>query len=331
MSTNISEVSFPGLGIGPFDLNNTAFTVFGREVKWYGIIVCIGIISAFLYFMYRAKKAGIKPDTVIDMTLVTVPIGIIGARLYFVIFYGVGSFKEIFEIWNGGLAIYGGIIFGAITVIVMCRIKKVKFFAFADMIAPGVMLGQLIGRWGNFTNGEAFGAETNVFIRMGLCNWHTGYNYIEVHPTFLYESLWNLLGFALINLFYKKRKFNGEAFLWYVAWYGLGRTFIELLRQDSLYMGSIRVSSLLGAICFAICLPFIIVMHVKHMKFVKAGVVEKDEIMDITSLLGFTKHKKDEMMNTDEIEVAESEKDAAEAAGDGAATDETEDGDGKDN
>ena len=330
MSTNISEVSFPGLGIGPFDLNNTAFTLFGRDVKWYGIIVCIGIISAFMYFMYRAKKAGIKPDTVIDMTLVTVPIGIIGARLYFVIFYGV-PIKEIFEIWNGGLAIYGGIIFGAITVIVMCRIKKVKFFAFADMIAPGVMLGQLIGRWGNFMNGEAYGAETTSFIRMGLCNWHTGYQYIEVHPTFLYESLWNLIGFALINLFYKKRKFNGEMFLWYVAWYGLGRTFIELLRQDSLYMGGIRVSSLLGAICFAVCLPFIIVMHVKHVKFVKAGVVEKDEIMDITALLGFTKHKKDELMNTDEIDVAESEKDAAEAAGDGASRDETEDGDGKDN
>lgn len=323
MSSNISEVSFPGLGLGPFELNNTAFTVFGRDVKWYGIIVCIGIIAAFSYFMFRARKAGIKSDTVVDMTLVTVPLGIIGARLYFVIFYGVDSFKEIFEIWNGGLAIYGGIIVGAICVIVMCRIKKVKFFAFADMIAPGVMLGQLIGRWGNFMNGEAFGAETNVFIRMGLNNWHTGYNYVEVHPTFLYESLWNLLGFALINLFYKKRKFNGEAFLWYVAWYGLGRTFIELLRQDSLYMGSIRVSSLLGAICFAVCLPIIIILHVRHAKLVKAGVCEKSEIMDITTLLGITKAKKAETTSAGTVEVAEEES--------GDAPTETEDGDGKDN
>ena len=311
------------MGLGPFELNNTAFTVFGRDVKWYGIIVCIGIIAAFSYFMFRARKAGIKSDTVVDMTLVTVPLGIIGARLYFVIFYGVDSFKEIFEIWNGGLAIYGGIIVGAICVIVMCRIKKVKFFAFADMIAPGVMLGQLIGRWGNFMNGEAFGAETNVFIRMGLNNWHTGYNYVEVHPTFLYESLWNLLGFALINLFYKKRKFNGEAFLWYVAWYGLGRTFIELLRQDSLYMGSIRVSSLLGAICFAVCLPIIIILHVRHAKLVKAGVCEKSEIMDITTLLGITKAKKAETTSAGTVEVAEEES--------GDAPTETEDGDGKDN
>lgn len=307
MSSNISEVSFPGLGIGPFDLNSTAFTVFGREVKWYGIIICIGIIAAFSYFMYRAKKAGIKSDTVVDMTLVTVPIGIIGARLYFVVFYGVNSFKEIFEIWNGGLAIYGGVIFGAITVIVMCRIKKVKFFAFADMIAPGVMLGQLIGRWGNFMNGEAFGAETSVFIRMGLRNWHTGYEYVEVHPTFLYESLWNLLGFALINIFYKKRKFNGEAFLWYVAWYGLGRTFIELLRQDSLYMGGVRVSSLLGAICFAVTLPFIIVLHVRHAKLVKAGEIGKSDIIDITTLLGIPSRKKAVASGAESVDMDASE------------------------
>ena len=334
MSSNVSEVSFPGLGIGPFDLNNTSFTIFGREVKWYGIIVCIGIIAAFLYFMYRAKQAGIKSDTVVDMTLVTVPIGIIGARLYFVIFYGV-PFKEILEVWNGGLAIYGGIIFGAISVIVMCRIKKVKFFAFADMIAPGVMLGQLIGRWGNFMNGEAYGAETTSFIRMGLCNWHTGYQYVEVHPTFLYESLWNLIGFALINIFYKKRKFNGEAFLWYVAWYGLGRTFIELLRQDSLYMGGIRVSSLLGAICFAVCMPIIIILHIRHAKLAKAGFCEKDEIMDLTALLGITKSKKAEPATEKAPEAATEEmpekaNEAAEAENGGAA-DETEDGDGKDN
>lgn len=315
MSSNISEVSFPGLGIGPFDLNNTAFTIFGREVKWYGIIVCIGIIAAFSYFMYRARKAGIKSDTVVDMTLVTVPIGILGARLYFVIFYGV-PFKEILEIWNGGLAIYGGVIFGAITVIVMCRIKKVKFFAFADMIAPGVMLGQLIGRWGNFMNGEAFGAETSVFIRMGLRNWHTGYNYVEVHPTFLYESLWNLLGFVLINIFYKKRKFNGEAFLWYIAWYGLGRTFIELLRQDSLYMGGVRVSSLLGAICFAVCLPIIILLHVRHAKLVKAGAAEKNEIIDIVTLLGIAKQKKAVASGAESADVTASEK-PAESESDG--------------
>lgn len=285
-----SEISFPGLGIGKFTVNDTAFTIFGHEIKWYGVIICFGIIAAVLYFLHRAKQSGIKTDTVVDMTLVTVPVGIVGARLYYVIFYGV-PLKDIYKIWEGGLAIYGGIIFGAAAVIVMCKIKKVKFFAFSDMIAPGVMIAQAIGRWGNFANGEAFGAETTAFSRMGLENWHTGGSYVEVHPTFLYESLWNVIGFALINVFYKKRKFYGEAFLWYAAWYGIGRTFIELLRQDSLYIGSIRVSSLFGAICFGVCFPFIVLMHVRHKKLVKAGVLEKDEIADIAFLLGIKKEK----------------------------------------
>lgn len=287
---NISEISFPGLGIDPFELNNTAFTVFGRDVKWYGIIISIGIIAGFLYFAYRANQNGIVLDTVLDMTLVTVPIAIIGARLYFVVFYGgYDSFLDIFAIWNGGLAIYGAVIFGALAVIMMCKIKKVKFFKFADMIAPGVMLGQIIGRWGNFCNGEAFGAETDIFCRMGLCNFHTGYKTIYVHPTFLYESLWNLLGFALINIFYKKKRFNGEIFFWYVAWYGLGRTFIELLRQDSLYLGGIKISSMLGALCFAICMPLIIVMRVKSKKLAaKCG--DNNTYFDMSDLLGITEN-----------------------------------------
>ena len=287
---NISEISFPGLGIDPFELNNTAFTVFGRDVKWYGIIISIGIIAGFLYFAYRANQNGIVLDTVLDMTLVTVPIAIIGARLYFVVFYGgYDSFLDIFAIWNGGLAIYGAVIFGALAVIMMCKIKKVKFFKFADMIAPGVMLGQIIGRWGNFCNGEAFGAETDIFCRMGLCNFHTGYKTIYVHPTFLYESLWNLLGFALINIFYKKKRFNGEIFFWYVAWYGLGRTFIELLRQDSLYLGGIKISSMLGALCFAICMPLIIVMRVKSKKLAaKCG--GNNTYFDMSDLLGITEN-----------------------------------------
>lgn len=288
---NISEISFPGLGIAPFELNNTAFTVFGRDVKWYGIIISIGIIAGFLYFAFRANQNGIVLDTVLDITLVTVPVAIIGARLYFVVFYGgYDSFPDIFAIWNGGLAIYGAVIFGALAVILMCKIKKVKFFNFADMIAPGVMLGQIIGRWGNFCNGEAFGSETDIFCRMGLCNFHTGYETIYVHPTFLYESLWNLLGFALINIFYKKKRFNGEVFLWYIAWYGLGRTFIELLRTDSLYIGGIRVSSMLGALCFAICMPFIVVMRVKSKKLAAKCQNTCAAVYDITDLLGITEN-----------------------------------------
>ena len=290
MLLSISNISFPGLGIGEFEINDTAFKLFGHEIKWYGVIIFLGMIVAVAYFSYRAKRGGVSMDTVVDMALFTIPIGIIGARLYYVIFYGV-PFKDIYKIWEGGLAIYGGIIFGAITVIIMCKIKKVKFFAFADMISPGVMIAQAIGRWGNFTNGECFGAETTAFTRMGLKNRITGYVYTEVHPTFLYESLWNVIGFVLINVFYKKRKFNGEVFLWYVSWYGLGRTFIEMLRQDSLYLGGIRVSSLLGALCFIVCVPVIIILHIRHHKLVKDGKLEKDEIADIVYLLGITKEK----------------------------------------
>ena len=294
MNSNISEISFPGLGIGPFEVNNTAFTVFGHPIRWYALIICLGIIAAVIYVLYRAKQKNISTETVMDVTIVTVPIAIIGARIYYVIFYGVSSFGEIFAIWNGGLAIYGAIIAGALSVMVMCKIKKINFFSFVDMTAPAVMLGQLIGRWGNFMNGEAYGAETDIFCRMGLCNWRTGYRTIYVHPTFLYESLWNLIGFILINIFYNKRKFNGEVLLWYVGWYGFGRTFIELLRQDSLYLGNIRISSLLGLLCFAVCLPLVIILRVKHSQKVKAGVIEKDDICNIGFLLGFDDTKKTE-------------------------------------
>ena len=270
MDWNISEISFPGFGIGPFEINNTAFTLFGLEVKWYGIIICLGIISGFLYFMFRAKQNGIVEDTVLDITLVTVPVAVMGARIYFVVFYGV-PLRELFAIRNGGLAIYGGVIFGVLAVLIMTKIKKLKFFAFADMIIPGVMLGQIIGRWGNFANGEAYGSETASLFRMGLCNYSTGFETIFVHPTFLYESLWNLVGFVLINVFYKKKKFNGEIFLWYAGWYGLGRTFIELLRTDSLYLGGIKVSSLVGLVCFAVALPLVIMLRVKRSERVKAG------------------------------------------------------------
>ena len=154
----ISRISFPGLGIGEFSLDNVAFTVFGRPVMWYGVIICIGIILSFSYFAYRAGKAGIKFDDVIDTTLFAVPAGIVGARLYYVIFYGnVHSFYDVIAIWNGGLAIYGGIIGGAIAVILVSLYKKIDFFKYADMIIPGVMIGQLLGRWGNFFNGEAYG------------------------------------------------------------------------------------------------------------------------------------------------------------------------------
>lgn len=242
-------------------------------------------------------------DVIVDITLVTVITAVIGARLYFVIFFGGfletggtfwenlgGTLYNIVAIWNGGLAIYGGIIGGALAVYLMSRRKKIGFFKLTDMIVPGVMLGQIIGRWGNFCNGEAFGSETTLPWRMGLCNYETNYQMIYVHPTFLYESLWNLVGFILINAFYKKRKYHGEVTMWYFAWYGLGRAFIELLRTDSLMLGSVRVSSLLSFILVIAVVPFVFILRDKYKKLSALGAIEMGEIVTIPALLGYSKN-----------------------------------------
>ncbi len=246
-----NKIAFPGLGIEEFTLDRVAFTIFGRDVAWYGVIIAIGMIVAVGYIMWRTTQyKGIKPDDVIDFALFVIVFGVIGARLYYVIFDptpNYHSFIDVIAIWEGGLAIYGGIIAGAATAIVVCLVKKIRIPCFFDMLAPAVMIAQSIGRWGNFVNGEAYGGVTDIFIRMEL-------NGVCVHPTFLYESLWNLLGFILLNIFYKKRKFDGQIVLGYLAWYGLGRGFIEGLRTDSLYIGSLRVSQLVGFLSFALAL-----------------------------------------------------------------------------
>ena len=281
-------VTFPGFGVGPFMMDRIAFsfTVFGKEitVAWYGIIIVIGIVSAFIYACKRAKQGGVKIDTMIDYTLFTVIIAVICARLYYVIFFSEGNYKTFYDviaIWNGGLAIYGAIIGGAATVVIISKIKKLSFFTMADYIAPAVMLGQIIGRWGNFVNGEAHGGVTALPWRMGVINTYSAEmpseaSFVCYHPTFLYESLWNLIGFILINVFYNKRRFKGEALCWYVAWYGFGRGFIELLRTDSLMLGSVRVSSLLGFISFAVALTAIIVVPIlKKKRTAAAGETEE--------------------------------------------------------
>ena len=265
-------ISFPGLGIKPFPVRSTAFSVFGIDIAWYGIIICTGLILGVLYSIYRAKKnEGIKTDTVIDLAFFLVVFGVIGARLYYVIFkfgdyiktkpdgsFDLGkSLLAMVNIREGGLAIYGAIIAGFLTILVFSRIKKIKFLKILDFVSPAVMIGQIIGRWGNFMNAEAFGYETGLPWRMGI---HSSASsdpttLVEmsvkyVHPTFLYESLWNLIGFLIINAVYKKKKFDGQIFFMYIAWYGLGRAFIEGLRTDSLMLGPIRISQLIGALAF---------------------------------------------------------------------------------
>ena len=254
------KMAFPGLGIGEFTVNKVAFSIFGLDVRWYGVIITLGIILCYFYASWRGKQEGISSDDILDIAMFVVIFGIIGARLYWVVMSldQIDSFGEIFNIRNGGLAIYGGVIFGSITMVITARIKRINIYRMLDCAAPGVMLAQAIGRWGNFFNGEAFGEQTEIFCRMGLqhYDWSQMYYY---HPTFLYESLWNLLGFGLINLVYRKKKFDGQIALMYFAWYGFGRMFIEGLRTDSLYLGPFRISQVVAAMSCLAALTLLVV------------------------------------------------------------------------
>ena len=268
MTQALTTVSFPGLGIGELTLDRVAFSIFGKDIYWYALIITFGIVVACFYSYFRATRQGISGDDILDIALVTVLSGIIGARLYYVLTTldsgNYNSFLDVIAIWNGGMAIYGGIIAGALAIFVVCKIKHVNVFRMMDSAGPGVMIAQAIGRWGNFVNGEAYGyqvAETSplYFMRMGLKSDYTSSEMLFYHPTFLYESLWNVLGFVLINIFYKKKKFNGQIALMYLAWYGLGRFFIEGLRTDSLYVLGFRISQVVGLICFVACTTLLVI------------------------------------------------------------------------
>ena len=271
----MTTVSFPGLGIGEFSFSRVAFEIplfGGIKIHWYGIIIVTGIILAFLYAYYRAKHEGISFDDLLDITIFTVIFAVIGARAYYVLttLDQYDSFLEMIAIWNGGIAIYGAIIAGAITVYAVCRVKKIPFLKMFDVAAPSVMIGQIVGRWGNFCNGEAFGTEIPqdsifYFIRMGLNSANTDGQMLYVHPTFLYESLWNLVGLVIIHCLYKKKKFDGQVVLMYATWYGFGRMFIEGLRTDSLYIPGtvLRISQVIGFLCFVLGAIALIVLLAK--------------------------------------------------------------------
>ena len=254
-------VSFPGLGIESFDVNPVAFTLFDKiEVRWYGLIITLGIILAFSYCVYRCKQESISFDDLLDIAIFTVIFGIIGARLYYVLtsLDKYDSFWEMIAIWEGGLAIYGALIAGAITIVIAAHYKKIPFMKLFDAAAPGVMIAQALGRWGNFFNGEAYGEEVLegsllYFARMGLIPNIESYTQMHYfHPTFLYESLWNIVGFIIINAIFRKKKFDGQIFYMYISWYGFGRMFIEGLRTDSLYVGVFRISQVVGFACFVV-------------------------------------------------------------------------------
>ena len=264
-----AAISFPMFGNGSID-PPYGFSLFGFEIYFYGVIIAIGFILGALVCAKLAPSFGLTSDDLFDFVIWLIPSCIIGARLYYVLFkldYYIANPGEIFSIRDGGLAIYGGIIAGVIAGVLVCKHKKIPVAALGDLSAFGLLIGQAIGRWGNFINREAFGRRTEIFCRMGLTP--PGGETIYVHPTFLYESLWNFIGLIILYILYKtgKRKYDGE-FMWmYVFWYGLGRAWVEGLRTDSLYIGStdIRVSQLLAAVsCVTAAVILIIKATKKH-------------------------------------------------------------------
>ncbi len=284
----VHVVSFPGLGL-EFTLNRVAFEILGRPVYWYGIIIACGLLLAVYLCSKWAPRFGVVPDHILDLMIFAVPAALVAIRAYYVIFNldlykstdGSLNWAAILRYSDGGLAIYGAIISSAIVLLIFCHVRKVSFLAFADLGVPfadlgvhGLFIGQLIGRWGNFMNVEAYGGVTDLPWRMcseSIAQDMLAQGYVDqagfqaildgtlgVHPTFFYESAWNFIGLILVYLIGKRwRKYDGECFLFYLCWYGLGRAWIEGMRTDSLYFfglelfgAPIRVSQMVAAVCF---------------------------------------------------------------------------------
>lgn len=277
----MTTVSFPGLGLD-FSINRVAFTVGPLTIYWYGIIVVSGIVLAIAYAMHRSREFGIDPDKLLDVAMYSVIAGIVGARIYYVAFtwdYYKDHLNEVVQIWNGGIAFYGGIIGALVCAFLLCKRWKIPFISAADIALPCVLLGQGIGRWGNFMNVEAFGCYTESVLRMVSPRVDEYFHLnpqllpgftpeevmnmteIPVHPTFLYESLWLILGFVVIMIYSKHRRFTGEMALMYFAWNGFGRMFIEGIRTDSLMIGFIRVSQALAIILVVVSAIAILILR----------------------------------------------------------------------
>lgn len=267
--TDPFKIAFPNLG-WEFRIDPTAFTIFGIDIQWYGLIITLGLVLAMIYCFPRMKRVGIDSDRAVEAVIGGIIGGIIGARVYYVAFRWdayAGDWKSIFNFRGGGLAIYGGLIGALIVGLLICKIRKVKILPMLDISCIGFLIGQGVGRWGNFVNQEAFGRNTDSLFAMtggtiqqtiineaamsGGTMYQSGVEISEkygVHPCFLYESFWCLLGFVLLSLFLKHRKYDGQVFLMYIAWYGVERFFVEGLRTDSLMLGNIRISQALSAV-----------------------------------------------------------------------------------
>ena len=279
-----NEIQFPELG-WKFHIDPTAFTVFGIQIQWYGIIITLGLILALVYCLPKMKRFGLDSDRTLDVVIGGVLGGIVGARIYYVIMRWdeyKWDWKAIINTRNGGLAIYGGLIGAILVGLIICKVRKVKILPMLDVTVLGFLIGQGIGRWGNFINQEAFGTNTDSFLGMtggtiqrsisdsmqiGGDLYQEGVNMLwekPVHPCFLYESVWCLLGFVILAFWSKRRKYDGQIFLMYLAWYGAERFFIEGLRTDSLMLGNIRVSQALSAVIFIVSVILQIILFAKR-------------------------------------------------------------------
>ena len=260
---NYASISFPFLGI---EVNPPRVLELGPfTIHYYGAIIALGLMLAVIYACKRSSQFGLTEDDILDGVLGVTPFAIVCARIYYCAFsweeYAADPISVLY-IWNGGIAIYGGVIGAVIGMAAITRFKKIKLTPVLDLILIAFLIGQAIGRWGNFMNREAFGAATDTFFRMGLFNTKTG-NWEYYHPTFLYESIWNLCGFILLHFLSKKRRYDGQMALCYAAWYGLGRCMIEGLRVDSLWWGPFRVSQLLAGITCIAAVSLLAYLHFK--------------------------------------------------------------------
>ena len=272
-----SPIRFPGLfGDWEFTASSVAFHIGGKAIYWYGIHIALGVVLALWFCMRQRTKYGISEDDLLDGVLWGVPLSVIGARIYYVIFYlsefrntdGSLDWGRVIAVWDGGLAIYGGVIVAIATCYVLSRVRHFKLGALTDLVVMGLLIGQTVGRWGNFMNREAFGGETTLPWRMELLT--KAGEAVDVHPTFLYESLWNVVGLLLIVFIVSKaRRFDGENTWFYFLWYGLGRFWIEGLRTDSLYLFDwtiggqpIRVSQALS-LAMVLVSSFMLLYHIK--------------------------------------------------------------------
>ncbi len=271
----MQPITFPNLNLS-FDINPIAFSIFGKDIYYYGLIIVTGIVIALLFMRKDDGKHGLKWDDVFDFLMYALIFGIIGARIYYVVFkweYYKEHLNEIYKIWNGGIAIYGGIIGALITAFFYCRKKKLNFLSLCDYCAPYLALVQAIGRWGNFVNREAYGSVTNSFLKMGIWDNALG-SYIYVHPTFLYESLFDFAIFVFLFIKSRKNTKNGEIFYLYMFLYGMCRAVVEGMRSDSLYMFNFRISQVL-AVFFAIFFG-IILLKQKYVRKSQKSIDKKE-------------------------------------------------------